>query len=191
MPIGNDFQPSGYIRFLFRRSFTKSSDSTPLAKFRAAWRESKVNWYPIPISLGLAYIAASHFYKVYQRPDDPNSVQTKIEGPFYLRFYASLPLRYLSQWWGWINDLDLPIILRKPVYLTYSYLCGCSLDEMKEQDLTAFSNLGQFFYREIELKMRPIDSQCSIVFLFINFRLPLQMVKFCILEEFKGMKLNR
>ncbi|KAJ3302371.1 phosphatidylserine decarboxylase 1 [Kappamyces sp. JEL0829] len=171
MPIGSfarlaqeSYHPV-HTRLVLRRSFqTKEGPSPIMQKLKQSWNGTRTSaWYPIPIALGVAWIALSHLYKLSQRPDDTDAVHTKIEGPLYLRLYASLPLRYLSHCWGWINDLTLPPWLRKPVYLTYSYLCGCNLDEMLESDLAVFENLGQFFYRKIRPECRPIDTTAAMV----------------------------
>ncbi|KAJ3319108.1 phosphatidylserine decarboxylase 1 [Boothiomyces sp. JEL0866] len=141
-----------------RRSFISSKgETTVFQQAKNAWNSTKTTWYPIPLSLGIAWIAVNHFYKISQREEDHNGI--KVEGPLYLRLYASLPLRYLSQCWGYINDIVLPVWLRAPVYKTYSFVCGCNLDEMEETDLTKFENLGQFFYRTIKPDVRTIASK--------------------------------
>jgi hypothetical protein len=38
----------------------------------------------------------------------------------------------------------------------YARIFGCNLDEMKEQDLTAYKSLGEFFYRELAPGLRPV-----------------------------------
>ncbi|KAI8899524.1 phosphatidylserine decarboxylase-domain-containing protein [Globomyces pollinis-pini] len=142
-----------------RRSFiSHSNDNTSLfSQAKAAWNGTKTTWYQIPVSLGIAYIAFYQLYKASKRESTPlPSVHVQVEGPLYIRLYASLPLRYLSQLWGQLNDIVLPVFLRIPVYKTYSWLFGCHLDEMVETDLTKFENLGQFFYREIRPEVRSI-----------------------------------
>jgi phosphatidylserine decarboxylase len=73
--------------------------------------------------------------------------------------YASLPLRYLSQLWGNLNDLVVPVPLRIPLFKLYGVICGCNLDEIEEPDLRVFENLGQFFYRTIKPGCRVIASE--------------------------------
>jgi phosphatidylserine decarboxylase len=38
----------------------------------------------------------------------------------------------------------------------YARIFGCNLAEMKEQDLTAYKSLGEFFYRELAPGLRPV-----------------------------------
>lgn len=90
-------------------------------------------------------------------------IHTKVEGPLHIRLYASLPLRYISQCWGYINDMTVPMVLRAPLYKTYSYFCGCNLSEMEEEDLTTYGNLGEFFYRKIKSTVRVIDQTHDLV----------------------------
>ena len=122
-------------------------------------KRKRIQW-GVPIaSLGvLGYYGLYHYLK-----DDENCIHTKVEGPFHIRLYASLPLRYVSQCWGYVNDLKVPIPLRAPLYQFYSKLCGCNLMEMQEQDLTKYENLGQFFYRSIRKDARVINMEAKLV----------------------------
>jgi phosphatidylserine decarboxylase len=138
---------------LLKRSFV--NENSVFQQARNAFKHTSIM---VPIGLGVVLIALS---LVQEQKDE---IHTKVEGPLYLRLYASLPLRYLSQLWGQLNDVPVPIPLRAPLYKTYSWLFGCLLDEM-EQDLESYENLGQFFYRTIRKECRVIASpdQASIV----------------------------
>lgn len=77
--------------------------------------------------------------------------------------YSALPLKAMSRWWGKINDINLPVWARAPSYKIYAWLFGVDLEEMAEEDLRAYSNLGEFFYRELKPELRPIDENVPLV----------------------------
>ncbi len=120
----------------------------------------KVTWYPIPISLGLAWLATLHFMHMSKRQEEPS---VTVQGPLFLRLYASLPLRGISRIWGYANGIDIPVPLRKPLFSLYGYLFSCSLDEMQDPDLTHYSNLGEFFYRALKPGCRDVSTTASLV----------------------------
>jgi phosphatidylserine decarboxylase len=57
----------------------------------------------------------------------------------------------------------LPVWLRKPVYVTYSWLFGCQLHEMDIEDLNHYKNLSQFFRRKLKSDARVIDQDATLV----------------------------
>ncbi|KAI9317363.1 phosphatidylserine decarboxylase-domain-containing protein [Zopfochytrium polystomum] len=139
-------------------------DST-FKRASAAWFDTKVLWRPIPIGLGIAFIAALHLWRVQRRTkddlaalpgnDDPD---LKVEGSLSLRLYAALPLREASRLWGYLNSLTIPTPLRRPLLGLYAWLFGCNLSEMEIDDLAAYPNLGEFFYRRLKEDARaPAD----------------------------------
>lgn len=69
---------------------------------------------------------------------------------------GALPLRSLSQLWGYLNSLVLPVWFRPFGFKLYSRIFGCNLDEMAEPDLTKYDSLGEFFYRELKPGVRSI-----------------------------------
>lgn len=69
---------------------------------------------------------------------------------------GALPLRSLSQLWGYLNSLVLPVWFRPFGFKLYSSIFGCNLDECTPEDLTQYESLGEFFYRELKPGMRPI-----------------------------------
>jgi phosphatidylserine decarboxylase len=69
---------------------------------------------------------------------------------------GALPLRSLSQLWGYLNSLVLPVWFRPFGFKLYAKIFGCNLDEMAEEDLTKYESLGEFFYRELKEGVRPI-----------------------------------
>ena len=73
-----------------------------------------------------------------------------------VRVMGALPLRSLSQLWGYLNSLVLPVWFRPFGFKLYAKIFGCNLDEMAEEDLTKYESLGEFFYRELKEGVRPI-----------------------------------
>jgi phosphatidylserine decarboxylase len=65
--------------------------------------------------------------------------------------------------WGKLNNIELPVALRPPVYKTYSYLFGCNLEEAAIQDLEHYRTLGEFFRRRLKPGCRPIDKKALLV----------------------------
>ena len=95
---------------------------------------------------------------------DPQEPQEgKPAQPWKVAAYSTLPLKAMSRWWGKFNDIELPVWMREPGYKLYSYLFGVNLDEVAEADLRTYSNLGEFFYRELKPGVRPIDEKSPLV----------------------------
>ena len=69
---------------------------------------------------------------------------------------GALPLRSLSQLWGYLNGLVLPVWFRPFGFKLYSRIFGCNLDEVPN-DLKTYDSLGDFFYREMKDGLRPIQ----------------------------------
>jgi phosphatidylserine decarboxylase len=77
--------------------------------------------------------------------------------------YRLLPLRTISRVWGFVNSIELPIVLRKPILNTYIETFGCNLSEASIEDLTQYKNLSEFFRRSLKPGVRPIDPTNGIV----------------------------
>ena len=80
-----------------------------------------------------------------------------------VRLYVALPLRAMSRLWGWLNDLDLPIWLRRPVLGAYAKVFHCNLSEPIITDITQYRNLGEFFRRRLTPGCRPVNRDHSVV----------------------------
>lgn len=61
----------------------------------------------------------------------------------------------MSQLWGYLNSLVLPVWFRPYGFKLYGWIFGCNLDEVPE-DLKQYDSLGEFFYRELKPGVRPI-----------------------------------
>lgn len=80
----------------------------------------------------------------------------------WLLVWKLLPLRFLSHVWGTIHRWELPVPLRKPLYMAWTRAFDCQLDEIAggagEAALPLFPNLNSFFIRHIDLaRCRPLD----------------------------------
>lgn len=89
--------------------------------------------------------------------------QGKPAQPWKVAAYSTLPLKAMSRWWGKFNYIDLPVWMREPGYKLYSYMFGVNLSEVAEDDLKTYTNLGEFFYRELKPGARPIDEKAPLV----------------------------
>ncbi|CAI2174321.1 678_t:CDS:2 [Funneliformis geosporum] len=133
-------------------------------------QKTKVTWYPIPIGLGIAFIAFQHLLRVYTREkrkeqDTSNEIESRpvVIGPWQVYLIDSLPLRAFSRLWGRINnENDLPVFLREPCYKFYSWLFKCNLEEIENTDLKSYPNLGSFFYRSLKADVRPIEDAALV-----------------------------
>ncbi|KAI8910974.1 phosphatidylserine decarboxylase-domain-containing protein [Gorgonomyces haynaldii] len=129
-----------------------------------SWRDSKIVWYPIPAALGIAWIGALHFsHRTREANDGGDQNGVRVEGPFYLRMYASLPLRFISRAWGYFNSIEIPVSLREPLFSLYAYLFGCHLDEMLVEDLKSYVHLSDFFYRKLKPGARTVSNESALV----------------------------
>ncbi|KAK5656176.1 hypothetical protein OQA88_4936 [Cercophora sp. LCS_1] len=130
--------------------------------------ETKFEWHPIPIGLGIGVLGLIQFYKVYTRekeaaengdlePTPQKRPKVRLEGPWQVQIMSTLPLKALSRLWGRFNELVIPYYLRVPGFRLYSFIFGVNLDEIEEEDLHKFPNLAAFFYRTLKPGVRPLD----------------------------------
>lgn len=126
----------------------------------------KTNWKPIPVALGIAVVGAVWYKKKVQdhyAVEQPGQEKIRPTGPWQVYVLETLPLRSISRVWGRFNEIELPSFMRIPGYNLYSWIFGCDLSEMKEKDLTKYRNLAEFFYRELEDGIRPVDHSAIMV----------------------------
>lgn len=107
--------------------------------------------------------------------------------PWKVAAYSTLPLKAISRLWGRCNDIDLPVWMRAPTYRAYSYLFGVNLDEVANNDLTTYPNLGEFFYRELKPGVRPIDESAPLVSPADGTVLHLGVIRDGQVEQVKGI----
>ncbi|KAL9128295.1 MAG: hypothetical protein Q9217_003000 [Psora testacea] len=165
-------------------------DSGPFrTRLRAALRDTKIQWKPIPVSLGIGFLGLVQFYRVRkrekrrqeeedfaleeeqrsegeQRARPRRRKRIRPSGPWQVQVMSTLPLKAVSRLWGRFNELDIPYYLRVPGLKLYSWIFGVnssmsSLSEISETDLHNYRNLASFFYRTLKTGVRPIDPDAS------------------------------
>lgn len=100
-------------------------------------------------------------------PQNKDKKTRKVRNPLKkinktVTLYRKMPLRSLSRLWGKVNQLDLPVFLRIPVFKVYIWVFGCKIEEAEEEDLKTYKNLGEFFRRTLKPQVRPIDELHSL-----------------------------
>ncbi|KAK2464864.1 hypothetical protein APHAL10511_002940 [Amanita phalloides] len=127
-----------------------------------AWTDTPTKWYPLPIAVGaLVLVLVRYRQKVREAQKevhlDENGIEVvKLKGPWHVHVLGALPLRNMSRLWGYVNSLELPVWFRPYGFKFYAYVFGCNLDEIEQQDLTAYRSLGDFFYRKLKPGVRPV-----------------------------------
>ncbi|CAL5866886.1 uncharacterized protein PFLUO_LOCUS1097 [Penicillium psychrofluorescens] len=144
------------------------------SRLRFALRNTKVEWYPIPVGLGIGFIGLLQFYKAQRAererlardaggedwengrrpPRRPRVVPT---GSWQVQIMSTLPLKAMSRLWGRFNEIELPYYFRVPGFKLYSWAFGVNLSEVAEPDLHTYPNLAAFFYRKLKPGVRPLD----------------------------------
>ncbi|ROT35539.1 phosphatidylserine decarboxylase [Sodiomyces alkalinus F11] len=166
--------PNSNLNLFSVRSFSQRSQQRPRfsSRLRAALRDSKTQWYQLPIGVGIGFVGLMQFYKVTTREKEkeeldevtgaagrkPNGRERiRPDGPWQVRAMSTLPLKAMSRLWGRFNELDIPYYLRVPGFKLYSFIFGVNLDEVAEPDLRTYPNLAAFFYRKLKPGARPLD----------------------------------
>ncbi|KAF2756822.1 phosphatidylserine decarboxylase [Pseudovirgaria hyperparasitica] len=150
------------------------------SRLRSALGQTKVEWKPIPVGLGIGFLGLLQLYRVQarekrrieeeevrtqEREDDESEKhgcpkkrkRIRPSGPWQVQIMSTLPLKALSRLWGRFNELTIPYYLRVPGFRLYSFIFGVNLDEVAEPDLHVYPNLAAFFYRTLKPGVRPID----------------------------------
>nr|XP_037287758.1 phosphatidylserine decarboxylase proenzyme, mitochondrial-like isoform X1 [Rhipicephalus microplus] len=144
-----------------RHMASHGGESSP----RPAWERSTsplgtnrylrgLRWMPIPLGLGFACLAYLRSLRSGRGGED-SSPQPVASG-LQVSFYRMLPLRMASRWWGWANDIELPVWLRAPVLGLFAWAFRCDVHEAEVEDLRQYRNLGEFFRRSLKPGLRPL-----------------------------------
>lgn len=169
------FHSSSVLREENKNSSRKEQNENFSSRLGRAWSNTKIEWHPIPIGLGIGFLGLLQFYrtnrdterlKAQELEEDgkvPRRKRVRPSGPWQVQVMSTLPLKALSRLWGRFNELDLPMPLRIPGFKLYSWIFGVNLDEVKEPDLRTYANLASFFYRELKPGVRPIDPDPNAV----------------------------
>ena len=158
--------------FSFSRECRKSKDEEPFStRLGKAWRNTKVQWYPIPVGVGIGLLGLIQFRRVQARERAAAEEQYKTDsggrppprdrirpsGGWQVQVMSTLPLKAISRVWGKFNELNIPYYLRIPGFKLYGWIFGVNFAEIEEPDLHNFPNLAAFFYRTIKPGVRPLD----------------------------------
>lgn len=174
------------------------------SRLGAALGKTKIEWYPIPVGLGIGFLGLVQFFrakKAEERRQERERAEWNDEGlsyepiprvrpsgPWHIQIISLLPLKAISRTWGWFNELTLPYYLRDPCFRLYSWIFGVNLDEIAQKDLYAYPNLASFFYRELEPNARPLDPNPAAVLSPCDGRVSgLGMIVNGEVEQVKGM----
>ncbi|KAJ4263153.1 phosphatidylserine decarboxylase 1 [Fusarium torreyae] len=155
------------------RTFASNSGKRPRFSQRLgeAMRNTKIQWYQIPVGLGIGFLGLVQFYKVSAREKErlemedgqegtrtpKKRARVRPDGPWQVQVMSTLPLKAISRLWGRFNELTIPYYLRVPGFKLYSWVFGVNLDEVSEPDLHVYPNLASFFYRTLKPGARPLD----------------------------------
>ncbi|KAI9809792.1 MAG: hypothetical protein M1825_000225 [Sarcosagium campestre] len=153
------------------------------SRLRAALGKTKVEWYPIPVGLGIGFLGIAQFYRIRRREENAREKESLLvegeaeaegghpegrgrpkkrkrirpSGPWQVQVMSTLPLKAVSRVWGRFNELQIPYYLRVPGFKLYSWIFGVNLSEVAEPDLHTYPNLASFFYRTLKPGSRPLD----------------------------------
>lgn len=111
------------------------------SRLSAALNRTRVQWYAIPVGIGVGFLGGVQAYKVTAREKAKREEQEDAEqieepgkpkkrprvrpsGPWTVQIMSTLPLKALSRWWGWFNELTIPYYLRVPGFKLYSWVFG-------------------------------------------------------------------
>ncbi|KAF2396032.1 phosphatidylserine decarboxylase [Trichodelitschia bisporula] len=141
-------------------------------RLRTALNRTRIQWYTIPVGVGIAFLGSVQFYRVNAREkalreegevEDARRGRHRLSGPWQVQIMSTLPLKALSRLWGRFNELTIPYYLRVPGFKLYSYIFGVNLSEVAEADLHTYPNLASFFYRTLKPGSRPLDPNPNAV----------------------------
>ncbi|KAF2183707.1 phosphatidylserine decarboxylase [Zopfia rhizophila CBS 207.26] len=142
------------------------------SRLNSALKNTKIEWKPIPVALGVGFLGLYQFYRIQRREQHTQSngnesgegngrpekrERIRPSGPWQVQIMSTLPLKALSRLWGRFNELEIPYYLRVPGFKLYSFIFGVNLSEVSEPDLHVYPNLASFFYRTLKPGVRPLD----------------------------------
>ena len=82
---------------------------------------------------------------------------------FQVTLYRKMPLKAMSRLWGKMTNWQLPITLREPILGLYCKLFAVNLAEALDADLKNYTNLNEFFRRELKPGVRTVDPSSPMV----------------------------
>eukprot|EP00124_Ichthyophonus_hoferi_P001855 Ihof_evm12s109 gene=Ihof_evmTU12s109 len=122
-----------------------------------------LKWMALPVSVGLVAMG----YKAYRQgsseyPDKKVPEKKVVMDPWAVALLRKMPTRVLSRMWGHVADKTVPMWLRNPLFRTYCWTFGCSLDDIDSPSLTSFPTINAFFTRTLKPGRRHIESSMLV-----------------------------
>lgn len=125
--------------------------------------KSHIKWFWMPAGVGFALISCIQLRHVWKRERQQGEPHKNNILPWQVNLFKVIPTRALSRFWGLIHNIELPVLLRAPVVLLWTWAFGCCLDEAEESDPRNYHNLGEFFTRKLKQGARDVDQSCELV----------------------------
>ena len=143
-PLYLERTPARHFSASFRHFAPAQSSESYGSRLGKAWRNTRIQWKPIPVGLGIGFLGFTQLYRVQQRekrrqqeedelssgePEGPGGRPKKRKkvrpsGPWTVQIMSYLPLKRVSRVWGWFNELTIPYYLRVPGFKLYSWVFG-------------------------------------------------------------------
>ncbi|XP_062844773.1 phosphatidylserine decarboxylase proenzyme, mitochondrial isoform X3 [Trichomycterus rosablanca] len=144
---------------------------------------------PLLIATGGGYFGYNQYerYKEHELQKLGIEVPPRLANDLQVTIYKSIPTRLLSRAWGRLNQVDLPVWLRKPVYSLYIWTFGVNMKEAAVEDLQHYKNLGEFFRRKLKPQSRPVCDSQGVISPADGKILHFGRVKNCEVEQVKGV----
>lgn len=103
---------------------------------------------------------------------------TKLANLLQIEMYRIMPLKAISRAWGKFNQLELPVVLRRPLLGLYVWMFDCKVDEAMETELQNYKNLGEFFRRVLKPDIRLISQKEELVRRRKTFKMKKKCLRF-------------
>lgn len=164
------FLSNNFTRNIRRKLSQQTKEQDTSSKSAVSVYVNKVLDNPLPLGVGALVVGIIQWRRIRERnareqpPDGGGEKEIEMfdDNGYVVTFYKALPLRHISRLWGKIHDVQLPVWARNTVIGGYARATGCNVSEAEFDDLTQYSNLGNFFKRKLKDGCRPIHS-CDIV----------------------------
>lgn len=164
-------RPFSSSRRLWEEQKKQRHDENFTTRLGKAWRSTKIEWKPIPVGLGIAFLGLFQLIRLSQREDRTQDGERPPKrkriypsgGGWQVQIMSTLPLKAISRVWGRFNEITIPYYLRVPGFKLYGWIFGVNFDEIAEEDLHVYPNLAAFFYRELKPGVRPLDADPTAI----------------------------
>ena len=130
---------------------------------------NKVLDNPLPLGVGALVVGVLQWRRIREREARKEAEagaggEAASAAPAWqVTCYRALPLRHVSRLWGWLNEVELPRLLRPAILGLYAKSFGCVLEEAECSDLEEYPSLGQFFRRRLRAGCRTVEAAAPLV----------------------------